>query len=157
MPKVIRPGWHDYWLGVAEAISARADCTRRQVGAVIVNHNRIISTGYNGGEAGGRSCLKGECPRGRFLESELPGFDKGNSDYSTGDNYCVAIHAEINALLYADRTRVEGGILYVTCPPCGECEKIIGNSGLKYICFPSQTDGVKSPMVAVAGLGNWRG
>ena len=31
------PGWDDYFLGIARAVSRRGDCTRRQVGAVLVD------------------------------------------------------------------------------------------------------------------------
>lgn len=54
--RTARPDWDTYFLGVADAVAVRADCRRRQVGAVIVSEDRrIISTGYNGGrEASGR-------------------------------------------------------------------------------------------------------
>lgn len=35
-PLVTRPCWDDYFLVIAQAVSRRGDCTRRQVGAVLV-------------------------------------------------------------------------------------------------------------------------
>lgn len=57
------------------------------------------------------------------------GFEKtftGAKDYSD----CPSLHAEVNALLSSDRTRHEGGTIYVTSPPCWSCGKMIANSGL---------------------------
>lgn len=60
-----RPDFDTWALGIAEAISLRGDCTRRRVGAVLLDrHNRLIGAGYNGTRPGGKSCLKGDCPRG---------------------------------------------------------------------------------------------
>jgi deoxycytidylate deaminase len=52
-----RPSWDDWALGIAHAVAARADCTRRKIGAVILDsEHRIVSTGYNGSPPGGPSC-----------------------------------------------------------------------------------------------------
>ena len=60
-----RPSFDDWALLLAAAVSVRGDCTRKQVGAVILDtRNRIVSTGYNGAPPGGPSCLAGQCPRG---------------------------------------------------------------------------------------------
>lgn len=74
-PEVSRPGWDAWALGVAYAIgpgpTGRGDCTRRKVGAVILDRrHRFVAAGYNGTEPGGKSCLKGECPRGRHYRIE---------------------------------------------------------------------------------------
>ena len=66
MKELARPDWDSWGLGVARAVSLRGDCTRRQVGACILDaDHRIIGAGFNGTWPGGPSCLKGECPRGR--------------------------------------------------------------------------------------------
>lgn len=129
-----RPDWDTYFLGIAAAVATRADCTRRKVGAVIVDVNhRIVSTGYNGGPPGGPSCLAGDCPRGRHTLEELPGFEQGNNDFVTGTSYCIAIHAEANALLYGDPVRMLGGTIYITCPPCVPCRGLITGMGLAIV------------------------
>jgi dCMP deaminase len=125
-----RPEWREYFLGIAKAVAARGDCTRRQVGCVIVDeHRRIVSTGYNGAPSKGPSCLAGECPRGSSTVE--PG-----SSYDTGPGACVALHAELNALLYADPVRVRGGAAWITDAPCDACARILKGSGLATACWP---------------------
>lgn len=125
-----RPDWDEYFLGIAEAVSKRGDCSRRQVGAVVVDgENRIVSTGFNGAEPGGPSCLNGECPRAR---SDVP----PGSSYDTGPGACIAVHAEANALLYAGREGTLGSTLYLTDPPCDGCMKLIKAAGIVKIVWP---------------------
>jgi deoxycytidylate deaminase len=59
------------------------------------------------------------CPRGGSI-------DRGSS-YSN----CVSVHAEANALLFADRRDYAGGTMYVTNPCCWDCAKLVANSGVK--------------------------
>ena len=135
-PENKRPTWDRYFLGIAIAVSARADCTRRKVGAVIVDTNhRIIGTGYNGAPAGGKSCLAGECPRGQMSKEQVvPG-----SSYDTGAGSCIALHAEQNALLYSNYTQRIGGTIYITCPPCDGCMRELSGSGLAKAVFYSES------------------
>lgn len=118
-----RPSWSEYWLGVAKAVSARADCRRAQHGAVIVTaDNRIVSMGYNGAPRGvSLSCLAGDCPRGTLSYDEVASL----SSYDSGPGRCFALHAEQNAVAYGDHDRMKGGSIYVTGKPCLQCVKII--------------------------------
>lgn len=47
-----RPTWDEYFIGMAQAARTRADCTRAQVGAVVVHPiggiPMLIRAGYNG-------------------------------------------------------------------------------------------------------------
>ncbi len=38
----------NYYLDIAETVLERSTCMRRCYGAIIVNHDEIVSTGYNG-------------------------------------------------------------------------------------------------------------
>lgn len=126
-----RPDWSAYFLGVARAVAVRGDCSRKQVGAVIVDSDhRIIATGYNGTAPGGLSCLAGHCPRARA------GVEPGSS-YDTGPGACIATHAEANALLFA-RTSVKYATLYVTAEPCDGCRKLISAAGIEMINYPKR-------------------
>lgn len=131
-----RPDWDEYFLGIAEAVSKRADCTRSKVGAVVVDSAlRIAGTGYNGAYPGGPSCLAGECPRGtKSREQVVPG-----TSYDTGVGACIALHAEQNALLYSSRDSRTGGTIYITREPCDGCLRMLKGSGLQRAVFWSES------------------
>lgn len=143
-----RPSGHEWAFLVALAISTRGECSRRRVGAVIVDpQNRIVGAGYNGTYGGGPNCLDGACPRGRHGLADKRHFPLGlamckcghtwpcpdavesGSSYDTGPGACIAVHAELNALLdVSDRKRLEDSELYVTATPCEGCLKILRNT-----------------------------
>lgn len=117
-----RPGWDEYFLVIAKAVSHRADCSRAQHGAVLVANQRIVSTGYNGAPAGHLGCLTDSaCPRASSRVASL-------SSYDTGPGTCIAVHAEANALLYAART--PGAYMYITGEPCAGCVKLMWGAGV---------------------------
>jgi dCMP deaminase len=118
-----RPDWDDYFLGIAAAVAARADCRRARHGAVIIKERRIVATGYNASPAGGPSCLAGECPRGLLTAAELA---HNAADYSN----CVALHAEQNAVAHASG---RGDTIYITGPPCDMCAKLVAAAGITRI------------------------
>lgn len=63
-----RDAWH---LRGAAWLAEQGDCTRRQVGALIVGPDkRFWGMGYNGADPGGKSCLAGDCPRGRHYKRD---------------------------------------------------------------------------------------
>ncbi len=121
-----RPGWESYYLGIAQAVAARAECVRRQVGAVIVQGHTIVATGFNGAPPGKHSCLDGNCPRA--ASTAVPGQDYAQSG-------CVVIHAEANALLRADWDRMQGATLYCTDQPCQLCFPLIEAAGISTIVY----------------------
>lgn len=159
-----RPSWDEWALGIAEAVATRADCTRRKVGAVILDKDhRIVSTGYNGSPPGGPSCLAGACPRGRHYELEDPpetiraGFTKcacgkdwdplyggcpdavqPGSSYDTGAGSCIALHAEQNAIIWAAPERLAGSTMYITCAPCDGCARLIAGVGITRVIWPGK-------------------
>lgn len=142
---VTRPGWDAYFLRLAADVAARGDCTRAQVGAVITDAgHRIVSAGYNGAPAGQPGCLEGACPRGRHY-SRGPGTcacgnpwpcpeyaEPGSGSY--GD--CIALHAEMNAIIYAGRDKCAGGTIYVTREPCHWCVKMIMAAAIVKVVIP---------------------
>jgi dCMP deaminase len=143
-----RPDWDTWALGIAQAVATRGDCTRLQVGAVILDErHRIVQTGYNGAPPGGPSCLAGECPRGRhYLAPRLDASTAAQcacgtrwpcaqavppgSSYDTGPGTCIALHAEMNSIIWANPARLPGATIYVTCKPCEGCTRMISGSGI---------------------------
>lgn len=134
-----RPDKDTYYLNIAKAVCIRSTCLKRQYGAVIVNNNEIISTGYNGAPRGEISCYDlGICDR-----LEVP---HNSGDYSK----CRAVHAEMNAIISAARSEMLGGTLYLygmdnnisvedACP-CPVCYKMIKNAGIKKVVTISKED-----------------
>lgn len=120
--RITRPGWHEYFLGVAAAVARRGDCRRRQVGAVVVTGDRIVSTGYNGTAPGAVGCIDGGCPRGLLsVEDQPPGVGYGN---------CIANHAEANALIWCPVEYRQGSVVYITAEPCKDCQALMAATGV---------------------------
>jgi len=116
--------WDQTWMQVANTLALRSKCDNRQVGAVIVDQqNRPVSVGYNGPPAGYTTTGSCEvfCPRGK------------SKDRPASYGNCVSVHAEANALLFADRRFFDAATIYVTNPCCWECSKLISNSGITRI------------------------
>lgn len=122
-PGISRPDWDTFYLGIAQAASARGDCIRRKVGAVLVKGRRT-SLGYNGSEPGGPSCLEGECPR--CLDDSIPS--------GTGYENCIERHAEHNAINNA--TFMGGTTMYITHPPCSQCQKLMDENHVIRAVWP---------------------
>ena len=126
MEKTQRPGWDEYYMSIARAVSTRSNCIRRRVGAVIVVQNAIIGAGYNGAPIGVRNCSDGGCPR--CLSDAAPG---------EGYDACICVHAEQNAIVLAARhgSATNGGTLYTTLRPCFSCAKESIQAGIREIVF----------------------
>jgi len=125
----IRPGWDDYFLGIARAVSARGECVRSRVGAVLVTDRRIIATGYNGVFAGQPSCLDGHCPR---ANNAVP----RGTPYGSKEGRCIATHAEINAIDDAEARKLSiapGSTMYLTKEPCEVCLPILESYHLRIV------------------------
>jgi len=149
-----RPSTDDWFLGIALAVSAMADCTRSKVGAVIAMGKELIQIGYNGAPPGMPGCLtEGACPRGRhyLVVRETPECACGGpwpcpdgvtpmSSYDTGPGTCIAAHAEINAIIRAGRDRCIGATIYVTRKPCDGCFRAILAAGIVRVIWPGMPE-----------------
>lgn len=134
-----RPNWEQWGLDLALTVALRADCSRRQVGAVVMRPDRtIVATGYNGAPPKGGSCIAGDCPRGRASREEVPSYADGPTSYDTGPGACIALHAEQNALLRASWDEMMGSTLFVTHEPCGGCQRMICGTPLDRVVWPSR-------------------
>lgn len=117
-----RPSLHQTMLHVAQDLSRRSTCARRQVGCVFVDsHGRVLSTGHNGVSKDQIHCTEVPCPG-----AQCPS--------GTGLDKCEAIHAEQNALMFCpDIMKIHA--CYVTASPCVTCVKMLLNTSCKEIHF----------------------
>ncbi len=125
----------NYYLDIAQAALERSTCLRRCYGAIIVQNDEIISTGYNGAPRGRRNCVDlGYCTRAAL---KIP----------SGQRYelCRSVHAEANAIISAARRDMAGGTLYLAgkdaatgevlgdATSCSMCRRLIINAGLEKV------------------------
>ena len=114
---------HSY-LEMAEIWARNSYCKRRQVGALLVKDNMIISDGYNGTPSGFENICE-----------------------ENGVTKPYVLHAEANAISKVAKSgnSSQGATLYVTASPCIECAKLIIQSGIKRVVYKDEyrlTDGV---------------
>ena len=122
----------NYYLDIAATVLERSTCMRRCYGAIIVQDDEIVSTGYNG------------APRGRKNCGDLGYCAREAMNIPSGQRYelCRSVHAEANAIISAPRREVLGATLYMACkdPATGElvpgstscsmCRRLIINAGI---------------------------
>jgi len=103
--------WDKRFLGLAEHIAGWSKDPSTKVGAAVVDkHNRVVSVGYNG------------LPRGITDDEERL------SDRAV--KLQITLHAETNAILFANRS-LDGCTLYVwPLPPCAHCAAKIVQVGI---------------------------
>lgn len=104
------------FMQIAEVVSRRSTCFRRNVGAVVVENKKFLSIGYNGPPSGEPHCTGVGCADPRM------GCQR-------------AVHAEVNAL---DRTPVishDPWSMYVTESPCPTCAEAIIKSPVEDVFF----------------------
>ncbi len=123
----MRISWDEYFMQIVEVVKTRSTCLRRQVGAVIVKDNRIITTGYNGAPSHLKHC------------TELGGCERQKMGIPSGERHelCRALHAEQNAIIQAAKlgNTTEGATIYVNVQPCVICAKMIINAGIVRVVY----------------------
>lgn len=126
---------------IVNDVATRSTCLRRQIGALVVKNNVIVSTGYNGAPKGFPHCLDVGCRR-----------DKLNIASGERHEECVGVHAEQNALLQAGRA-AESATLYVNAYPCKICAKLIINAGIiKVVITGDYSDKEGLEYLKIAGI-----
>lgn len=126
----------NYYLNIAKAVADRSTCLRKKSGAVIVNKDEIISTGYSGAPRGRENCIDlGYCCKKKYFP------DVRHAGYDA----CRSVHAEQNALISASRKNMLGATLYLVqyrtdtgkyeenAGCCQMCRKMIINSGIEQV------------------------
>jgi len=114
------------YLEMARIWAKNSYCTRRQVGALVVKNNMIISDGYNGTPSGFENVCEDD----------------------NGITKPYVLHAEANAITKLARSsnNSEGATIYITASPCIECAKLIIQAGIKRVAYGEKyrlTDGIE--------------
>ncbi|SEF38974.1 dCMP deaminase [Caloramator fervidus] len=140
----MRPSWDEYFMEIAETVKKRSTCLRRQVGAIIVKDNRILTTGYNGVPPKMKHCDEVGCLR-----------QKLNIPSGQRHELCRALHAEQNAIVQVAKygISIEGATIYITHQPCIICAKLIIASGIKRIVYKGEyPDEFSLDMIKESGI-----
>lgn len=103
------------YLRMATSWAKLSHCHRKQVGALIVKDDMIISDGYNGTPSG---------------------FDN-SCENDNGETHWYVLHAEANAILKVAKStnNAKGATLYLTLSPCKDCSKLILQAGIIRVVY----------------------
>ena len=132
----------NYYLDIAQTVSERGTCLRRNFGAIIVKNDQIISTGYNGAPRGRQNCSDvGFCTR-----------DKLNIPRGERYELCRSVHAEANAIISAPRDKMIDSTLYLVGKEvstgeyiqnavcCSMCKRLVINAGISQVIVRDDRD-----------------
>lgn len=103
------------YLRMARSWAKLSHCKRKQVGALIVKDDMIISDGYNGTPSGFDNCCEDDA----------------------GNTHWYVLHAEANAILKVAKStnNAKGATLYLTLSPCKDCSKLILQAGIVRLVY----------------------
>ena len=122
-----RISWDTYFMSIAVLSGMRSPDPSTQVGAVIVDRDKVIqSVGYNG------------WPRG------IEAFADDDPRWNRPEKYFWMSHAEENAILNAGRigVKLEGCSLYVPIHPCAGCARMILQVGITEVIVSGKISGL---------------
>lgn len=112
--------WTHRFFELAEFVAGWSKDPSTKCGAVIVNGKRVVSMGFNG------------FPQGVNDDLDLLGDREAK--------YEMVVHADVNAILFAERT-VTGCTMFTwPIPPCSRCASIIVQSGIMSVVSPVPED-----------------
>jgi len=142
-----RKNWDTYFLDMAYMASTRSQCSRRHVGAVLVQGKKLLGAAYNGAPMGVPDCSEAGC----MLVEEVELVERSGTEQVVKKQRCIrTIHAEQNLLLFTDPKDRERSVVYVTDQPCWTCANMLANSGISEIVYhrpyPKDSDKVKALM-----------
>ena len=146
----------DYYMQVADLTGKLSYAIRRQVGAVIVKDNRILSYGYNGmptgwdneceykeyaGDAGGWLNPDEIYERWPYVE-EVTKTTESGEEYKYNARYRLVtkdevLHAESNAIAKLAKSNESGldATMFITHSPCLDCAKLVYQSGINTLYY----------------------
>ena len=105
------------YLRMAKIWAENSYCKRRQVGALVVKNQMIISDGFNGTPSGFENvCEENDVTKPYVLHAEATAITKLARSHNSSDK----------------------ATLYVTASPCLECAKLIIQSGIRRVIYGEQ-------------------
>jgi len=106
--------WDEYFMAIALLVSKRSSCHRLHVGCILVQNNRIISSGYNG---------------------HLP--NTKHRSVIRNNHEQMTVHAEVNSIIDCAKRNIStnNATAYVTHYPCLNCFKSLISGGIKKIIY----------------------
>ena len=110
--------WNNRFMTLAAMVASWSKDPGLKVGAVIVYDRRIVSVGYNG------------------LPKEVP--DKREWLDDRDIKLQLTVHAEANAILFAQRDLMGHSIYTWPLPPCAGCAALIIQSGISHVVSPAE-------------------
>ena len=146
----------NYYLDIAQTVLQRGTCLRRNYGAIIVNNDEILATGYAGAPRGRRNCSDiGYCRREQL-------------NVPRGERYeiCRSVHAEANAIISAARRDMIGATMYLVgieadsaeyiknANSCSMCKRLIINAGISNVIIRKTSDDFVRVDVAIDWVEN---
>ena len=131
--------WKNLFSNIVDLYAQKSKCSKIKVGAIVVRHNRIISTGYNGSPSDKEHCndyfnnlyeyyYSNKMTYEEFFNSET--FLELHSDFSNKNE----LHAEANAIMFAHQDLNDCEI-YISYSPCLYCAKLIVASKIKKVYY----------------------
>lgn len=123
---------------VAQTIAeGESKCISRQVCAIIVQNDRLKSTGHNGTPKGQANC----CDVNAHLVADS---GRWATDTAHAEHHAWSkkheVHAEANAILWCAPVDRTGATMYCTLQPCSECSKLIAASGITQVIYNETYD-----------------
>jgi len=114
----MRPSKLKYYMGIAEAVSAKSHDVETKVGGILVKNDTgvVVATGYNGFVRGAP-------------DKELP--------CTRPDKYDYMVHCEENLVASAAKNGINIGdcTLIITMSPCQKCLRLLWQAGItEVIC-----------------------
>lgn len=148
--------WDSYFYKLCKVVGENSSCLSRHIGALLVRDKTVISEGYNGPPRGIPHCNERyiiDKEMRKYLESHNinPDTEKCQTTcpryvmgYKSGQGlqWCVAGHAERNALINAARhgIKTKGAKVYMDCGvPCTPCLVELINAGIEEIIITKMT------------------
>lgn len=106
---------YQQYMAIAYQVAKKSTCIKRQVGAIIVKDNKIISTGWN--HSPFQICNPTNCIRDPLGKGAACG------------------HAEAFAILNCTPEERKDAIMFLTLFPCTACQILLMSSGISKVIY----------------------